>query len=375
MNAKRLREIEDSGVRRMFAKAGPGAIHMGLGQPDFQPPDVAIKALINAVKSGYNAYCPIEGLPELREVIANRLRKYHEDIEMDNILVTNGATEALHVANFSILDEGDEILIPNPGFVLFESQPRLTGAKPIHYPIIAENDHLPQPDDILERITNNTRAIIVNTPSNPTGAVHNKDVIKAIVDIAEDYGLFIISDEVYDEIIYEKEHHSYLGKYDKLIYINSFSKTFCMTGWRLGYIAANKEILPLLRKFHFNTVACVNTPVQHAAIATLKAPQDHIKKILSAFTFRRNLITRELLSINGFDCVEPKGGFYAFPSFEYEITSEQLALRLLDAGLVCVPGTAFGQCGEGHLRFTFANTKENIMKGVSILEEVATTLQ
>jgi aspartate aminotransferase len=215
----------------------------------------------------------------------------------------------------------------------------------------------------------------VNTPSNPTGAVHNPDTINAIVEIAEDHGLFIFSDEVYDEIIYEKEHFSYLGKYDKVIYVNSFSKTFCMTGWRLGYIAASKELLQLLRKFHFNTVACVNTPIQHAAIATLQSSEDHIKKILSAFRFRRNLITRGILSIEGFDCIEPKGGFYAFPSFDFEITSEQLADKLLESGLVCVPGTAFGQCGEGHLRFTFANSKENIMKGVHILEEVATTLQ
>jgi aspartate aminotransferase len=370
MSASRVKNIDVSGVRRMFRKAPENSIHLAIGQPDFRPAKHIIEALIAAVNNGYNRYGPVEGIPELREAVARKLRRYREDVAWENVIITSGATEALLSINFALLEEGDEVLIPDPGFIIYDSQIKLCGAKPVRYPLKYEEKFAPCMEDIKNKITPKTKAIIVNSPSNPTGTIHNRNAIKSITEIAEDHDLFIITDEVYDEIIFDGHHSSYLGNYDKTIYVNSFSKTYSINGWRLGYMASGKEIITDINKFHYYTIGCPNTPAQYAACAALDGSQEYLKKMVEEFKARRDIIVKDLNSIDGITCLEPKGTFYAFPKYDAPIPSEEMANKLLEAGLVCSPGTAFGRNGEGHLRLSFANSRENIKNGVDILRQV-----
>lgn len=374
MSASRISNIDVSGVRRMFRRATDGAIHLGLGQPDFPPAKHIIDALTTAVNDGHNKYGPVEGILELREAIADRIKKYQDDITWENVIVTCGATEALLSINFALLEEGDEVLIPDPGFIIYDSQTRLCGAKSVRYPLRSENEFYPDIEDIKNKITPKTKAIIVNSPSNPTGSVHKSDVIKSIVGVAKDNDLYIITDEVYDEIVYNEHHYSYLGKYEKTVYVNSFSKSYSINGWRLGYLVSEKDIIGDINKFHYYTIGCPSTPAQYAACVALKGPQDHLKMMVAEFKVRRDLIVKELNSIEGITCSKPQGAFYAFPRYDLSLPSEEMANRLVDAGLVCAPGTSFGPKGEGHLRLSFANSRENIKIGVDILRQVMASL-
>jgi aspartate aminotransferase len=375
MFAERVRDMKLSGVRRMFDAAPPGAVHLGIGEPDFNPSENVISAFKKAVDSGFNKYCTSIGLPILREAIAENMKKYDKEITADNVIVTVGCTEALMLTSQMFFENGDEILLPDPGFVLYEPHIQFSNAKPVHYPLLQENEFIPKQDDILNLITDRTKAIIVNSPSNPTGGVFDKDAVKMIVDIADDHNIYIISDEVYDHIVYEDEHESFLGKYENVVYTNSFSKTYAMTGWRLGYLVASDTIIKEMVKLHYYFVACPPTPTQYAALEALKGPQESVTLMVETFRKRRDLIVKELNSINGFNCIKPKGAFYVFPSFEFDITSEELGAKLLSNGLVCTPGVAFGPLGEKHLRFSYAASTENIMKGMAILKNTVKELR
>ncbi len=372
MFAKRMKGIELTGIRKMFDLAGSNAIHLGIGEPDFQPSEIVINAMKSAIEKGFNKYGPTAGLPKLRDAVAERLRKYKSDINQEEIIITASGTEGLLASIFTFIDKGDEVLIPEPGFPLYRSQVLLAGGKPVPYPLYEENKFMPQTADL--KITDRTKALIVNTPSNPTGSVFGERDVNAIIDFAKEHNLIIFSDEVYDEIIYEGRHHSFLGRYDNLIYINSFSKTYAMTGWRLGYIAAKKEFVKEITKMHYYSIACPPTPTQYGALAALTGPQDHVKKMVSEFKSRRDITVKMLNEIKGFSCLLPKGTFYAFPSYTHKISSEELAMKILSKNVICTPGTAFGSMGEGHLRFSYANSIENIRKGLEIVKEVVEEL-
>jgi len=247
----------------MFEMAGPDSINLGLGELDFQPSEIAMNALADAVKGGYNRYGPTKGIPELRKILADRLTRYRPDVETDNIVITAGGTQGLLVTAMTLFDHGDEVLTPDPGFVIYQPHVIMCGATPLRYSLRFENDFQPNPDEILELITPRTKAIIVNSPNNPTGGVMDEKNIKAIRDIAKDNEMAIISDEVYDEIIFEGQHQSMLNPdYDNVVYINSFSKTFAVTGWRLGYLASSKYMVNQLAKIQYYNIACPPTPLQ-----------------------------------------------------------------------------------------------------------------
>ncbi|MCK5310217.1 MAG: pyridoxal phosphate-dependent aminotransferase [Thermoplasmata archaeon] len=368
----RTKRLEVSGIRKMFELAGPDSINLGLGELDFEPAKAAIEALDDAVRGGHNGYGPTRGIPELREALAQRLTKYRPDVETENVLVTAGATQGLLVSAMTLFDHGDEILTPDPGFVIYQPHVIMCGAMPLRYHMRQEDKFQPNLDEILELITPRTKAIIINSPNNPTSGMLEKETLKAIRDIAADHDLVIISDEVYDEIVFDGEHNSVLdAEYDNIVYVNSFSKTYAMTGWRVGYLASSKYMINQISKMQYYNIACPPTPLQKAVHAAVIAPQDELYERVKILKNRRDIIIKRINDIEGFECLKPRGAFYAFPTFDHDISGEDFAMKLLKAGVICAPGSAFGRSGERHLRFSFANSTENIEKGMDIVEKVA----
>lgn len=369
-----INNVDISGLRKMFDLAKSDSINLGLGEPDFNPPENIKEALRTAVESGYNKYGSSAGILPLREAIAEHTKKHRDDITADDVIITIGGTEALMITSQILFGEGDEVLVPDPGFVLYTPHVKLTGATPVFYPLLQKHGFVPEIETLKGLITDKTKAIYVNSPSNPTGGMFEKSDVEAITELARDNNLMVISDEVYEQIIYEGTHNSFLGDYDNVIQIHSFSKTYAMTGWRLGYIVTKADILKKLIVMHYHTVACPTSPFQHAALAALKGPQDAVQAMVAEFKTRRDLIVGELNAIDGFKCITPKGAFYAFPSFEFELKAGELAMKLAENGLICTPGSAFGERGEGHLRLSYATSQDNIRKGMAILRQVAETL-
>ncbi len=366
--ARRLAGIEMSGIRKMFELAGTDSVNMGLGEPDFEPPRHVQDALCDAVRSGANHYGPSLGLPDLRSALATRIKEYRgEDVSSDNIIVTAGATQGLLAINQTFIDHGDEVLVPDPGFVLYESQARICGGFPIHYSLTHENAYRPDLEEIKEKITPRTKLIIVNTPSNPTGICLERDDVRGLAEIAEDADIMVVADEVYDTMSYDQPHHSFLTHHDNVVWVNSFSKTFAMTGWRLGCIATSEEYVKAIETMHYYTVACPPTPIQKAAVAALEGPQDEAEAMVAEFKKRRDHITRRIQEIRGLHMPKPGGAFYAFPRYDFDVPSQKLALDLAAKGLICSPGSAFGPLGERHLRFSYACGVEEIDRGMDIL--------
>src|SRR4030066_153330 len=251
----RVSSLKVSGIRKLFEAARPGSINLGLGEPDIQPPTEMIMALCDALQKGFNKYGPSAGIMELREAIAAYLRQYRRDVSFENIIVTAGATEGMRIACETILGEGDEALVPNPGFIIYGPDVRLAGGKPVEYSLRLENGFLPDIEEIKSLITPRTKAIIVNSPSNPTGTVFPKETVKAMCDLARDHDLYILSDEVYHNFVYEGEHWSFARFHDDTIVVNSFSKSLAATGWRIGYVATSKEIVEQLSKVQYYPLA------------------------------------------------------------------------------------------------------------------------
>ncbi len=370
LTARRLLGVEMSGIRRMFEMANPKSINMGLGEPDFEPAPHIQEALREAVASGKNHYGPTLGLPQLRQAVADRIKDYRgEKVHAENIIITAGATQALMTVNHTFVDHGDEVLVPDPGFVLYPSQARICGGFPIPYGLTPENKYQPDIEEIKAKITPRTKLVIMNTPSNPTGATMSRDSVRAVCDVAEDAGVMVVADEVYDFLTYDGEHHSFLSHHDNVIWVNSFSKTYALTGWRLGCIATKREYVKAIETMHYYTVACPPTPFQWAGVAALEGPQDQADKMLVTFRKRRDRITSRLKKIRGLHIQKPTGAFYAFPRYDFDIPSQDLALNLAKAGLISVPGSAFGHLGEGHLRFSYATSLEKIDAGMDLLEK------
>ena len=375
LTARRLLGVEMSGIRKMFELAGKDSINMGLGEPDFEPAPHVSKALSEAVGRGQNHYGPTLGLPALREAVAHRIKEYRdEDVSAQNIIITVGATQALMAINQTFVDHGDEVLVPDPGFVLYPHQARICGGFAIPYSLTPENKYQPDLEEIKAKITPRTKLIIVNTPSNPTGSCMSKETVQGICEIAEDKGVMIVADEVYDFLTYDGEHKSFLSHMDNVIWVNSFSKTYAITGWRLGCIATKQEYVRAIETMHYYTVACPPTPIQWAGVAALEGPQDQAENMLKEFRKRRDRITSRIKKIRGLTMVKPGGAFYAFPQFDFDLDSTDLALQLARKGLICVPGSAFGHHGEGHLRFSFANPIPVIDKAMDILSELCDEL-
>ncbi len=368
--ARRLLGIQMSGIRKMFELAGKDSVNMGLGEPDFEPAPHVQQALHDAVAGGKNHYGPSLGLPELREAVAHRIKDYRgENVSAENIIITTGATQGLMAINQTFVDHGDEVLVPDPGFVLYPAQARICGGFPIPYSLRAENGYQPDLEEIQQKITPRTKLLIVNTPSNPTGAAMDRQTIRGLVEIAEDHRIMVVADEVYDFLTYDHPHRSFLSHMDNVIWVNSFSKTYALTGWRLGCIATRKQYVKAIEMMHYYTVACPPTPIQWAGVAALEGPQDQSDRMLETFRERRDRIHDRIRHIPGLHMPKPEGAFYAFPRYDFDIPSEAFAMELARRGLIGVPGSAFGRLGEGHLRFSYATSLEKIDRGMDILAE------
>ena len=357
---------------RKLEQQGKSVDYLNIGDPvqfGFQPPNNVKDALIKAVKENQNFYSASEGLPELREEIAVKEKKKGLDVSGDDILVTNGVSEALDMVISSIVEEGDEVLLPGPYYPPYASYVRLHGGTPIEFAVDFDNS-TPDIDDIRSKITSKTVAICLISPNNPTGAVFNEESLKQLVDIANENNLYIICDEIYDQIVFD-EKFTGIGKVAKdspVILLNGFSKVHLMSGWRIGYIGFNnspqldsiKENLPKLARVRIST----NLPVQHAALESLRGPQDYVSEFVSEVKKRRDLVIKRLNSIPGLSCPTPKGSFYAFPKIENNRFSsdEEFVLKLLEEkGVLTVHGSGFGtQYGSGHFRIVYLPSLETL---------------
>jgi aspartate/methionine/tyrosine aminotransferase len=362
-------------------KQGKKIQYLNIGDPvlyGFQPPDHVKEALIKAIQKGENYYAPSEGLPELRDLISQKEHKKGLSVSSDDILVTNGVSEGLDMIMSSIVEEGDEVLLPGPYYPPYASYIRLHGGIPIEFAVDLDNS-TPDIDDIRSKITPKTIAICLISPNNPTGVVFNEKALKDLVDVANENNLYIICDEIYDQIVFDEKFVG-IGKVagtSPVILLNGFSKVHLMSGWRIGYIAFNnspaleqlRENLPKLTRVRIST----NLPVQHAALESLRGPQEYISKFVSELKTRRDLVVKRLNSMPGLSCTNPKGAFYAFPKIEQNKfdSDKEFVMELLNSkGVLTVHGSGFGkQYGSGHFRLVFLPNLNVLDSALDKIEE------
>jgi aspartate aminotransferase len=369
--ASRVEDLDVSGIRKLFEAADDDAIHLGIGEPHRQPPEHVQEAYIQAVRDGHNKYSPTAGLASLRERVAETYEHRRGPLGVENVAVTAGSTAALYACMQALIDEGDEVLVPDPGFVLYDEHTDLAEGTPVTYPLPHEEGFQVDLEALKEQVTSDTKAIVANTPSNPTGVGFDAETVDGICDLAEDHDLWVLADEAYDVFTYGHEHESFLDRdLERVAYFNTFSKRYAMTGWRLGYAVAPEPLAEKIRVVGYHMYAAPPTPAQHAALAALEGPNDHTEQMREELEQRRDVIAEEIERIEGLDPVKPNGAIYAFPRYDADIDSMDLSMRLLDAGVVVVPGSAFGEVGEDHLRFSFAADPEDIREGLHIVEKV-----
>ncbi len=363
-------------VTKLFEPIPKGMVNFGLGEPDFPPTLEAARGLKQAVDKGQNKYVHTQGLLQLRKALARRLSKHDSVITESNVLVTASATQGLALAALTFYADGDEVLIPDPGFFFYRPHVRMMGATPVSYTLADARSFQPDPDELASLITGATKAIVVNSPSNPTGAVLSDESVKAIADLANDKNLVVISDEVYSDLQYDGSHKTLLGKVEKLLYINSFSKIYALTGWRIGYLTAPPTMFGALQKMFFLQMACVAEPIQRGALAALRTPKTEIKRRREIFKKRRDALVEAFKDVPTMELVKPSGAFYAFPSFTTRdgLTSVEYAEELMKGGVCVTSGIQFGAEGEGHLRLSYALGLPQIRKGVSRVAKVAARL-
>ena len=347
---------------------GKDIINLGIGSPDFQTPDNIVEAGIKALKDGYHFYTPAKGLPDLRDAVRDDIKKYRSvDVNPDNILIVPGGKPTMFYAMLMFGEPGTEIMYPNPGFPIYESMIKFTGAKPVPIEMTEDTGFSFDPDRVLAQITPQTRLMIVNTPANTTGGVIEKDALDSLAEgLRAHPHVVILSDEIYSRMTYDGLKHESLLQYehlrDRLIVLDGWSKTYSMTGWRLGWGLWPEKLIRDAERLQINSVSCPSACVQMAGIEALRGPQDAADKMMVAFDERRHIIVEELNSIPGFSCVTPKGAFYAFPNIkDTGFKSKQLEEKLLhEAGVAVLAGTSFGHLGEGYLRFSYASSVDEI---------------
>lgn len=370
--ARRVSLIPPSGIRKFFdlLSSMEGVISLGVGEPDFTTPWHIREAAIYAVEKGQTMYTSNQGLPELRAELARYLESRY-GVRYDpatELLITVGVSEALDLALRAILDPGDEVIIPDPAYVAYGPTTVLAGGTPVLVPTSGENGFkLPAPA-IKTRLSPRTKAILFGYPANPTGAVMGKKDLQPIADLAAHHDLIVISDEVYDRLVYDGEHTCFAslpGARDRTILLGGFSKAFAMTGWRIGYAAGRADIIAALTKIHQYTMLCASTMGQVAALEALRGGESAVKEMVDDYNRRRRVMVKGLCEI-GLDCAEPKGAFYTFPSIRVTgLSSEEFAEKLLlEEKVAVVPGTAFGSCGEGHIRCCYATSLPDIQEAI-----------
>ena len=380
--AKRMQNLGTETAFEVLAKAkkleaeGKHIIHLEIGEPDFPTPDNIVQAAAKSLQGGDTHYTPSNGILPLRETIAKYMSRTRGlDFTADEVVMTPVGTPILFFAIIALVHEGDEVIYPNPGFPIYESMIKFMGGKPVPIPLKEEKGFAFDPEDLRKLITPKTKLLIINTPQNPTGGILTKDAILKIADIVKDKDIWILSDEIYSRLIFTGEHFSIAqvpGFKERTIILDGFSKYYAMTGWRAGFGVMNKEIAPMISKLVTNSVSCTNAFVQKGCIEALEGPQDSVDQMKAEFLARRDIIVDGLNSLKGFSCIVPDGAFYAFPNItKTGYTSRELNDHLLyKANVAALSGTAFGEYGEGYLRFSYANSRENIKEAIKRIKNV-----
>ena len=345
---------------------GKHIIHLQIGEPDFDTPANVVEAGIKALREGWTHYGPAAGLPQLREAVAAEMRRTRGiEVAAENVVVFPGAKPCMSYLLEALIQEGDEVIYPNPGFPIYESMIRFTGGKAVPLPLLIENDFSFDVDAVEARITPKTRLLIINSPGNPTGGVVPRRTIEAVARLCIERNIFVLSDEIYSRVLYQPEYFSITqvpGMLERTCILDGFSKTYSMTGWRLGYGVMPTALAERLTQLAINYNSCVAGFTQLAGVEALTGDQSAVRSMVTEFDRRRKLIVAGLNAIKGVRCLEPRGAFYVFPSIVGTgMKARELADRLLnEAGVAVLPGTSFGAHGEGHLRLSFANSAANL---------------
>jgi aspartate aminotransferase len=362
---------------RKLEAEGKTIIHLQIGEPDFTTPKNICDAAIKSIQNGDTHYTPSAGILELRQAIADYIKKTRGvEFSPDNVVVTPGAKPIMFFTILALINKGDEVIYPNPGFPIYESMINFVGGTPVPLQIKEENEFKVDAHDFDKLVTNRTKLVIINSPGNPTGKTIPRKVIEEVAEILRNRDTYILSDEIYSRIVYDGAEPFSISKIngfkDRTIILDGFSKTYAMTGWRAGYGVMNSELAPIIAKLMVNSNSCTNAFVQKACIEALNGPQDEVDKMVAQFEKRRDVMVEGLNSIKGFKCLKPDGAFYAFPSIKGTgYKSKELADKLLyEAGVATLAGTSFGKFGEGYLRFSYANSIENIQKAIVKIKEI-----
>lgn len=386
--AARMDRMAPSGIRKVNEKAlamereGQTVYHFEIGRPDFDTPEYIKQAAYQAMKEGKVHYTSNFGTMELRQAIADKLkRENHVEYTPTEVLVTVGLSEAVFAALATILEDGDEILVPDPAWLNYHNVPRMLGAVPVTYSLREENGYQMDLDELRAKVTDKTKAVVIITPNNPTGGVLSQDTLQALADLAIEKDLMVISDEVYERLIYDGEKHvsiaSLPGMKERTFTMNGMSKAYAMDGWRLGYVAAPEEYIVTMNKFHQHNTTCAPNFVQVAAAAALNQEGEEVNEMVQEYKRRRDYAVEAINSIDGLSCLCPKGAFYIFINCSsLNMKCAELAAYLLEnAKIALVPGDVFGPGGEGYLRMSFANSYENIVEGCKRLKEAVEQLK
>jgi aspartate aminotransferase len=374
--AKRMSRLGTETAFEVLARAraleaqGKEIIHLEIGEPDFDTPRNIIDTACKALQSGATHYTPSAGIPALREAVAEEMNKTRDlNYKAANVVVTPGGKPIMFYVILALCEEGDEVIYPNPGFPIYESMINFVGAKAVPLPLREENQFRADVNEMRKLVTDRTKLIIINSPQNPTGSVLTSQDIQEIAKIAKERDIMVMSDEIYDRILYTGQHYSIAslpGMVDHTIILNGHSKTYAMTGWRLGYGVMPEDLAVHIARLMTNSNSCTSTATQLAGVEALKGPQDEALKMVEAFRQRRDLIVKGLNGIPGVSCVMPNGAFYAFPNIKGTgMASKPLADYLLsEGGVATLSGTSFGAYGEGYLRMSYANSIPNLQKAL-----------
>ena len=358
---------------------GREIIHLEIGEPDFGTPAHVVEAGCRALRDGHTNYTPTAGIPELREAIAEDVaRSRGIDVDSTQVVVTPGGKPIMFFAILALVDEGDEVLLPSPAFPIYESMVNFVGGKPVYVPLRQENGFRFDPEEFEAKLGERTKLVILNSPANPTGGVLTADDMATLAGILRERpGAYVLSDEIYSRLLYTGDFasiagHEGLGPDRRTVILDGFSKTYAMTGWRLGYGVMHPDLAEQVARLQVNSNSCTSAATQHAGLAALRGPQDAVAGMLAEFRARRDQIVDGLNQLPGVECITPQGAFYAFPRITSTgYSADELADMLLEeAGVACLSGTAFGRYGEGHLRLSYANSRENISRALDRMNEL-----
>ncbi|MCH2671684.1 MAG: pyridoxal phosphate-dependent aminotransferase [Dehalococcoidia bacterium] len=385
--AARMNDLGTESAFEVLARAraleaqGQEIIHLEIGEPDFETPQHIVEAGMKAISDGFTHYGPTAGLPQLRESIARNSGEVRgTTTDPANVVVTPGAKPIMFYVLLALAEPGVEVIYPNPGFPIYESMIKFSGATPVPMQLLEDKDYHPDLEILPGMITDKTRLIILNSPENPCGSALTKDELETIANIVKEHpGLYVMADEIYKDILYTGEHYSISsvpGMQERTIILDGFSKSYAMTGWRMGYGILPEELVPHIVKLAVNSVSCAASFTQMAAVAALEGPKDEVEAMIGEFAIRRRIIADGLRSIPGVNCPEPEGAFYAFPSIHGTgLTSTQFEERAMnEAGVALLSGSAFGEYGEGYVRLSYANSQENIKKAIDKLDKMVRAL-